>query len=251
MKKTLIITALTLTLSAVAENAEAHLIAHWQLDEGIGNIVKDSSGNNHNGEIFKLGEYAKWVPGKYGYALNFPSTEEKGGNNSGSGYVLFKNMPTEFPKGLTINTWIKLNESCNKEKFRGVGFHEIVSNAKTHIGPGFSFTLFYKSLLFRSGNGKEYQNAMSNRELTEIPNEIWLNIVAVYDPEKSTSTVYLNGMKVGENKEQFELTKGLDSWTVGAFLAGYVPLDGAIDEMKIYDFPMSASAILEYYNKNR
>ncbi|OGV52499.1 MAG: hypothetical protein A2017_19090 [Lentisphaerae bacterium GWF2_44_16] len=248
MKRVSIITGVLLALSAFQGEA-GDLIAHWQFDGGSGNIVEDSSSNGHTGEILGLGESIKWVPGKYGYALAFSSSVGEKGENS-KGYVIFKKMPSEFPNGLTLTAWIKLNRFRDKKKPHGLAFQEIISNAKTHIGPGFRFTLFYKSILFRSGDGKEYQNAMSNRELTEIPDDVWVNIVIVYDPENSKALVYLNGMKTGESKGAFVLTKGRDAWSVGGCF-GYASLNGAIDEIKIYNRPLSGQEILNEYNMNR
>jgi hypothetical protein len=224
-------------------------IAYFKFDEGTGEAVIDSSGKNKNGKIFGLNKSVRWVPGKFGHALNFNATEGKKALRMG--YVSVKNMPTKFPNGLTICAWIKLNKDCNKNKFRGVAFHEIISNSKTSLGPGFRFTLFYKALLLRSGDGKKHINASSNREVTDLPNEKWLWVVTTYEPSKKQVAVFLNGMRVGVRTGDFILTEGLSTWTIGAFYFGYVPLNGAIDEIKIYDYPLSASTILKEYNNNR
>ena len=61
-------------LGEVAHN-ETGLVAHWQLDQGNGAVVEDSSGSNYNGYIIDV----SWNPfgGFYGGALDF----------DGSGYV--------------------------------------------------------------------------------------------------------------------------------------------------------------------
>ena len=45
-------------------------IGIWLLDEGVGDVAKDSSPNKYDGEI----KGAKWVKGKFGHALEFKKT---------------------------------------------------------------------------------------------------------------------------------------------------------------------------------
>ena len=229
--------------------SESKPIVYLKFNESKGDSAADDSGNGKSAKISGLNKHVRWVPGKSGYALNFDAVEEK--NALRQGYVSIKNMPTGFPDGLTICAWIKLNKDCNKNKFGGVAFHEIMSNAKSHIGPGFRFTLFYKALIFRSGDGKKYINISANRETVEMPAEKWLYVAIAYDPSKKQAEIFLNGMKVGSSTGNFILAEGLPTWTIGAFNSGYAPLNGAIDEVKIYDHTLSASTILKEYNKNR
>jgi hypothetical protein len=65
-KKLIYLISFVLMLSIVG-NASAELVAYWTFDEGSGNIVYDSSGNDNNGTI----NGAEWDTGKYGPALRF------------------------------------------------------------------------------------------------------------------------------------------------------------------------------------
>ncbi len=47
-----------------------NLFAHWKMDEGLGDVITDSSGNKRNGKI----EGATWVKGQLGGALYFNGT---------------------------------------------------------------------------------------------------------------------------------------------------------------------------------
>ena len=56
-----------LLLSTTPLFAIKGLVASWQLDEGSGDVVKDTSGNEHHGEI----KGPKWTTGKIGKGLLF------------------------------------------------------------------------------------------------------------------------------------------------------------------------------------
>lgn len=57
-----------LTNSSYADIDPKTCIGMWLLDEGSGNVAKDSSGNENDGEFV---ENPKWVDGKFGKALEF------------------------------------------------------------------------------------------------------------------------------------------------------------------------------------
>ena len=46
--------------------------AYWKFDEGSGNTLEDSSGNDHDGTIYG----ATWVTGYSGYALDFDGVND-------------------------------------------------------------------------------------------------------------------------------------------------------------------------------
>jgi hypothetical protein len=50
---------------------EEGLVAYWNFDEGKGSVIRDASGNGHDGLVKDAG----WVSGKVNHALSF----EKGG----------------------------------------------------------------------------------------------------------------------------------------------------------------------------
>jgi hypothetical protein len=57
-----------LTTSSYADIDPKTCVGMWLLDEGSGNVAKDSSGNENDGEFV---ENPKWVDGKFGKALEF------------------------------------------------------------------------------------------------------------------------------------------------------------------------------------
>ena len=72
-KSTLLLVSFVITMMFFAHFADANIdpesvVAIWLLDEGEGQIIEDSSGNGHEGNIQGA---VDWVDGKFGDALEF------------------------------------------------------------------------------------------------------------------------------------------------------------------------------------
>ena len=104
--KCLFITGVVLVLlggpSTEAE-VDKNTVAVWLFDEGAGDVVKDVSGNGHDGEF--AGK-PKWVKAEFGGGLEFPG--------DGSGYVVVKSTKKLELETLSIEAWVKVEESTGK-----------------------------------------------------------------------------------------------------------------------------------------
>lgn len=84
---------------AVSFPSKCDIIAAWLFDEGSGNVVKDTSGNGNDGEIFGS---AKWVEGKFGEALFFDE------GKTGVDYVSVPDSDVlDIEEEITIAYWAK------------------------------------------------------------------------------------------------------------------------------------------------
>ena len=73
MKHTLtLLTALLFAPLAASHAAEPGLVAHWNFDEGRGDIAKDVTGHGHDATLKNV----EWVPSPRGHALRFDSKED-------------------------------------------------------------------------------------------------------------------------------------------------------------------------------
>ena len=61
---TLAIISLFLCMDSAYAELDQHTVAAWTFDEGEGDIVKDVSGNGHDGELLSGAEWSK--DGKFG-----------------------------------------------------------------------------------------------------------------------------------------------------------------------------------------
>ena len=75
---------------------DSSLVGYWSMNEGVGLVAYDSSGNNNNGMIVG----ALWVDGKFGKALSFDGVDD---------YVdVLDPAFHAFAVG-SISVWFKLN----------------------------------------------------------------------------------------------------------------------------------------------
>ena len=82
---------------------DEHTVAVWLFEEGAGKVVKDASGNGHDGEFAGS---PKWVKGKFGTGLEFPG--------DGGGYVVVDSTKKLELETLSIEAWVKVEESTGK-----------------------------------------------------------------------------------------------------------------------------------------
>ena len=67
---------------------------YFSFDEGVGDTVKDLSGNNNDGAITK----AQWVDGKYGKALEF--------NGNDTWVDVGGSATLDLQEGMTLAAWV-------------------------------------------------------------------------------------------------------------------------------------------------
>lgn len=83
------------------------LLAHWKLDESVGDNASDSTANKKDGTLRNMGD-ASWVPGKFGNALVFDGKDD------------FVDLPTDIgltsAKG-TVALWLKTARDATDHGF--------------------------------------------------------------------------------------------------------------------------------------
>jgi len=99
---------------ANAFSIDDDLIAYWNFEEIVGNIVWDNSGNSNSGAVSKdLWE----VPSKIGFGFVF----------NGDDYINVGNRPSlnfDTTESFTISAWVKLDNSIED-------WHVIIGKANT------------------------------------------------------------------------------------------------------------------------
>src|SRR5580698_9672201 len=74
------------------------LVGHWRLDEDVGDVANDSSGNGRTG--FAAGPGWSWVPGQFGSAMHF----------SGVDAVTVGGLPRATPS-YSVSAWVLIQAS--------------------------------------------------------------------------------------------------------------------------------------------
>lgn len=111
----------------LSEDYSDNLVAYWNFDEGIGDILYDRSGNGYDGKIYG----AKWVVGIRGEALYFDGVDD---------YVDIGDV-LDFDGDFTISAWVRTSYL--------EGQMEVVAKGENSwITPG------YKLIVAENGNAR-------------------------------------------------------------------------------------------------
>ncbi len=222
-RKLIYLISFVLMLS-IAGNASAELVAYWTFDEGSGDIVYDSSGNDNNGTI----NGAEWDAGKYGNALLF---------NAQDNYV---EVPTsdslEIDTIVSIAAWINWIDA-------GDGWQGILSKG-TMDGPGENYSLFvnkdgrYFHFVLALDVGRVQQNSPNN---SVVPNE-WLHVCCTWDG--SVTRIYINGEMAMEMAQVAKIIPSKLPLRIGHRDGSSHYWNGIIDEVRIYDHALTEAEIL-------
>ncbi|MEW5759807.1 MAG: LamG-like jellyroll fold domain-containing protein [Candidatus Thermoplasmatota archaeon] len=201
---------------AIRRFGDTNLVMALRFEEGEGEVAYDWSREVNHG-LLRNG--VLWTDGKYGKALEFDGNDD---------YVSVKDRPSLNPTKITVEAWIEpykfptdYGTIINKTNYA----IEINKEGKVN------FTIW---------NGSEYCSLISDIAL-EISK--WNHVVGTYDG--INARVYINGKIVGQKwVDKLSLLTG--SLNIGSF-AGTNSFNGRIDEVRIYNKPLSIEEISLHY----
>lgn len=184
----------------------------WLLDEGKGDIAKDSSENGNDGTI----QGPKYVKGQVGTALSF---------NGASDRVVIPDADSlDLPKAWTITAWVFVNKSENSYghiigKRSGAGTNYAFRTSD--VGTG------WESYFSRGG----WQGAWGQGV---VKKDVWLYMTATYDGT-GTITIYEDGVKIGSAGVGGPPPVDTSEVHIGGWQANTSELlDGMLDEVALF-----------------
>ncbi len=191
-------------------------VAIWHFDEGTGDIIYDSSGNENHGMIYG----ADWSLGISGNALHFDGDDDYISVSHSSNL----NITDDF----TISSWVylptELSHSGNilgKESDPSFGYYLwIDADHKIHFG-------------FNRGECEVESN-------TIIETNNWYHIVGVWDGENLM--IYINGLLDVNSSFSGNPTQNINPLFIGYSSAPWSDsyyLKAILDEITIYDYAIS------------
>lgn len=225
-------------------------VGHWKMDEGIGQTIYDTSGNNNSltlGASTATGtDDPSWVTGKFGKALQFD------GNND---YAFVGDSGTsalDMSGNMTITTWFYKNQDTDTNSWADLVTKSDTSAFDTnywfqiHDVSDVEFLDFY----FSNDNG-----SYEVRGTQPIQLNTWHHAAVVYNDAANTIQFYLDGVpQSGSNVEVFGTNGHLESLRtnnedlrVGSTYANQ-QFPGAIDDVKIYNYARTSTQIVEDLN---
>jgi hypothetical protein len=224
--------------------AQKRLVLHYTFDEPVGKEVKDHSGNNITGTVLLGSEgLLKSVPGRVGNAFFFAGVRNPVKDGLVNPQISTTKVWTpELLDGMTIEFWIKLGPEADWQR----GLMNLVVCAPGNYGPPFVVTYLWNMIVVHYEPGKD--SNFRAKYSQDIRNQ-WRHVAITYDGATKTSRIYLDGdlrcektgLAMDPPKSKYPtLTVG------GAFGGKGSGLNGAIDELKIYNYPMTQEEIIQH-----
>ena len=205
---------------------DGNTVAVWLFEEGDGKIVKDASGNGHDGEI--IGNLNS-VRGKFGKALDFPG--------DGSAYIVVDSTKKLELETLSIEAWVKVASSTGK--WQGIVCKQKAGCTNRNYGIWVNVNL---SVLHAQigANGK---CAFNLNGTTEITDNVWHHLAFTFDGK--VGKVYVDGVLESE-KDNTNTFQSNDPITIGVPNIGNMGgLLGTIDEIRVSNVARTEKEINE------
>ncbi len=207
------------------------LLGYWKFDEGRGSTATDSSAYGHHGTIFG----ATWAPGKIGQALAFDGTND---------YVQIPRDPSlDNLQGLTMAAWVYPRQDKHWHVLdKGDGDKRLYSEGVNRTLDG----------RVRYSGTQAYAKSPNN---TILLNE-WQHIAMTWSRATNSARLYHNGAEVTYTTQDIGTGTPQDDtdypFTIGvrAALGPVTFLNGLLDDLRLYNRPLSAPEIRDLYTSS-
>ncbi len=213
------------------------LVAHWKLDEGSGTTAMDSKGSNNgtlvNGPV--------WISGQIGGAVEFDGTNDQ--------INIPHSASLDTSSAYTLAGWIR---------FDSVAEHFEVFYSKNDTGNGGATGWGSRLAIARTNAGGTViggkvrmvvaHNANEIYTGWDFPYQAWFHLAVAWDG--SRIRFYVDGVQVQDIAFTFAPTvnTGTAHLGYGVWNWGARWLDGAMDDMRLWNRALSAAEVGQIYN---
>jgi len=212
---------------SAAPAPDNQLVAHWKFDEAAGTNAQDSSESSNNATIINA---PVWTTGKINSALQFDGLND---------YVNCSDAANlNFSSALTITAWIKIANPSQSRYMRIVSKKNIW-NAPT--GYELEYNPYKNTLTALAGGNNYAQAANVNLDST------WHHVAAVIDG--TTAKLYVDGQNKTTDPTLGTLLSNTYALQIGRQSASADYFNGSIDDVRIYNYALTGSDILQIYNE--
>lgn len=212
-------------------------VGYWKFDEGYGTTANNSgnAGSTLNGTI----SGATWTnSGKYNKALSFD-------NNADRVYITdTTGSPLDITANITLSAWVYSTAEQDQ-------FDKIISKYKGSASYPYSLQFDGASddkIYLDLYDGSSVYTIASDES---IPQNTWTHIIGTYDG--SIMKLYINGKLQSDIYQgSFSLATNNENLIIGGRLDTNIQIfSGTIDEVKIYNFALSADQVKTEYNQGK
>jgi hypothetical protein len=215
----------------------AGLVVYFRLDDGAGSgTAADSSGNGNLGTLANLDVSRAWVPGRFGQAVQLP-----GGAAPGWLSVAASPSLNRISTGLSVSVWVRAGNP--------VGDWRATIVARRSVGAGG----FLYSLHVLDGRPGFWLNSSHGARADgsggqPLPRDRWVHLALVHDDPQASARLYQDGDLIAQDESLLGFGPENAPLVVGGSQGsgpGAVidPFAGAVDELAIYDRPLSVAEV--------
>jgi hypothetical protein len=200
-------------------------VLYLPFDRDDGSYSRDRSGYMNHGVIYG----ATRTSGKIGDALSFDGIDD---------YVLVSNsLSLQVAGNMTISFWVYLNSLSSIQVAVSKMWHEYVVKIMTD-----------GSVILEHEGSAGWEPVGSVLPVGSMTIGTWIHVAVVRDMSSMTVTGYKNG--VAMTPRSFSKTPAPTSYNVnvGRETDGYYPLNGILDEVRIYSRALSQAEIVRIMN---
>lgn len=206
------------------------LMGYWKFDEGSGTTAGDSSGNLNSATLVNG---TTWTSGKVNSALSFDGV---------TNYAQVTDSPSiDLGSQGTIVAWIKRGSTG--------AWGSIVSKGTANSNSSQNYAMEFNTanqLEMKIGNGSS-ANVLATPALTDTAN--FHQVAFVWNGAQLVS--YLDGVQNGTGTQTLTPTSNGAVLLIGQYSpsgSNQDPYRGVVDEVRIYNRPLSSQEILDLYN---
>ncbi len=189
------------------------LVGNWQMEEGGGASLLDSSGAQNNAAVTGS---PGWIPGHAGLALSLNGTTD---------YAVAPDRATLNPSKLTLAFWVNPSRVATQYVLKKAGAYELSLSIQ-----GIPF--------FRLNGDNTYRLNAATSQTTGA----WMHLAATYDG--AVMRLYVNGVEQGQGLAgPAAIASSTAALGIGAQADGTSPLQGGLDDVRLYNTVLTASDI--------
>lgn len=193
------------------------LVGWWKLDEGIGSIANDSSGNGNNGTVYS----AAWTQGKFGSALSF--------NGIGSYVSIPDNAALSLPNNFSISLWFSSSQAPS-------GWADLIGKRGSTVNYGVYINPD-GTLHFEIYDGTHDPDISTSRSVCDGS---FHQVVAIRNG--GVMNLYVDGTSVS-NAADTTWGNTVTNTAPVTLGNGYKFFNGVIDEVQVYNRALSANEV--------
>ena len=198
----------------VVDFYKKYYVAHWNFDDGAGNILGDSSGGN-DGTCSGMGPSCSWTTGKYGSAVTFDGIDD---------YVnILYSSSLNLTNNFTVETWFKINSLVSSQQ----------QNVIITRGGG-PTDMNYRLKVTSTGRLEfELSNETVQNIGTSFPSfNQWHHVVGIYNG--TAMKIYVDGTLNDARNVEGNIKTSSDTLYIGRQSGGLGAFfNGTIDEVRI------------------